>query len=289
MNKVWQTLLPEWLHAFSKHHLACIGLFGLILITLFSVLGPFFLNGDSQQFNLENMLAAPSQEHLLGTDRLGRDLIWQIMSGGRISLWVGLVATLLATIIGCSYGILSALMGNWVDRILLYILDIILAIPMLLIVIVVQALGESSVIKVIVVIGLTSWANIARLVRTECCRLLQTTFIQAAITIGCSPLQIIIRHLLPNLLAPLIVVITVGVGHAILLETTLSFLNLGIPSTSYPSWGNIMSNGMSALLSGSWWIVVFPGLMIVITVLSINLIGDGLRDIVNPVQRGNHT
>ncbi len=282
-------LVPEWLHTFGKHRLACIGLFGLVVISFFSIAGPFFLDGNTQQFNLENMLAAPSNEYLLGTDRLGRDLLWQIMSGGRISLWVGLIATLLATVIGCSYGIISALMGNWVDRILLYILDIILAIPMLLIVIVVQALGESSMIKVILVIGLTSWANIARLVRTESCRLLQTTFIQAAITIGCTPFQIIIRHLLPNLLSPLIVVVTVGVGNAILLETTLSFLNLGIPSTSYPSWGNIMSNGMSALLSGSWWIVVFPGLMIVITVLSINLIGDGLRDIVNPVQRESRT
>lgn len=282
-------ILPGWLRAFSKHRLACFGLASLVFITLFSVLGPFFLKGSMQQFDLDHVLAAPSGEFLLGTDRLGRELLWQIMMGGRISLWVALIATLLATIIGCGYGIFSALMGGWVDRTLLYLLDIILAIPMLLIVIVVQALGESSMMKVILVIGLTSWANVARIVRTESCRLLQTTFIQAAITIGCSPFQVVMRHLFPNLLAPLIVVMTVGVGHAILLETTLSFLNLGIPITSYPSWGNIMSNGMSALLSGSWWIVVFPGLMTVITVLSINLIGDGLRDIVNPVHRENYS
>lgn len=277
----------QWLIIFSKHRFACWGVFGCVAIIAFSLFGPLLVDKNLQQLNLEEMFSAPSSRHLFGTDHLGRDLLWQVMEGGRISLWIGFVSTLFASVVGCSYGILSAMSGGWKDRALLFLLDTLQAIPVLLIVILVQAIGDSSILKVILVIGLTSWMTTARLVRIECCRLLEMTFIHAAILSGSSTMRLIIRHLLPNILPSLVIVMTVGIGQAILLETTLSFLNLGIPSTVYSSWGNVMSNGMSAILGGAWWIVIFPGLMIVTTVLCINLIGDGLRDIINPKQRSH--
>ncbi|MDQ3186659.1 MAG: ABC transporter permease [Pseudomonadota bacterium] len=273
-----------WLGAFSRHRLARIGFVGLVSITVLSLIGPVLSGADIQQVHLGRMYEAPSFAHPLGTDQLGRDLLWRVMEGGRISLWIGLVATLLATVVGCGYGMVSALSEDWLDRFLMQILDAALAIPILLLVIVFQAFGDSSIFKLIFTIGFASWMGTARMMRTECRRLLQAAFIQSAIAAGTSPLRIALKHLLPNVLGPLMVVMTVGIGQAILLETTLSFLNLGVPST-LPSLGNLLGNGMSAVLGGAWWAVVFPGLAIVATVLCINLVGDGLRDIVNPRQR----
>jgi peptide/nickel transport system permease protein len=190
----------------------------------------------------------------------------------------------MAMSIGCVYGLASAMSPAWLDRILMQALDTALALPVLLLVIVFQAFGDSSLLKIILTIGLSSWMGIARMVRIESRRLLQATFIKAAVAAGSSRLRIAFRHVLPNILAPLIVVVTVGVGQAILLETTLSFLNLGVPPT-LPSWGNLLGNGMSAVLGGAWWTILFPGLMIVLTVLCINLIGDGLGDVVDPKHR----
>ncbi len=275
------------IRAFVKHRMARAGIVGLVLITFGVLLGPMLLSAEREHVDLTQIYAAPSLFNPMGTDQLGRDLALRILEGGRVSLWVGLLATILATIIGCSYGVISAMTRGWADRIMMQILDAALAIPILLLVIVSQAFGESSLVKVILVIGLASWMGTARMVRTECRRLLEVGFVQAAITAGTSPLGLIFRHLLPNAFGPLVVVVTVGVGQAILLESTLSFLNLGVPTT-LPSWGNLLGNGMSAVLSGAWWPVVFPGLMIVITVLCINLIGDGLRDIVNPKQRDSY-
>lgn len=275
-----------WISAFSRHRLARIGFSGLVLIAVLSLLGPILSGPDIQQVNLGKMYEAPSFAHPLGTDQLGRDLLWRVMEGGRISLSIGLVATLLATVIGCGYGMISAMSADWLDRILMQMLDAALAIPILLLVIVFQAFGDSNVVKLILTIGLASWMGTARMMRNECRRLLHTTFIQSAIAAGASPLRIAFKHLLPNALGPLMVVVTVGIGQAILLESTLSFLNLGVPST-LPSWGNLLGNGMSAVLGGAWWTVVFPGMAIVVTVLCINLVGDGLRDIVNPQQREN--
>jgi peptide/nickel transport system permease protein len=276
-----------WIGSFFRHRLAQLGVAGLAVIVVLSLVGPTLLDARMQQVNLARMYEAPSFLHPLGTDQLGRDLLRRIMEGGRVSLWVGVAATLLATILGCGYGLMSAMSPGWLDRLLMQILDAALAIPVLLLVIVFQAFGDSSLFKIVLTIGLASWMGTARMMRTECRRLLQSAFIQAATTAGASPAHIAFKHLLPNASGPLVVVVTVGIGQAILLETTLSFLNLGVPST-LPSWGNIMGNGMSAVLGGAWWTVVFPGLTIVTTVLCINLIGDGLRDIVNPRQRNGY-
>jgi len=272
------------LRAFLRHRMAKAGLIGLLIIGLAALLGPLIVPYASDEPNLDVLYAVPSFAHPAGTDQLGRDLLARLLDGAQVSLSVALIATLLATLLGCCYGLLAGMGPLWLDRIMMPLLDAVLAIPVLLLVIVSQAFGESSMLKVIIVIGLASWMATARLMRTECRRLMETEFVAAAIIGGASRITLALRHILPNTAAPLLVVVTVGVGQAVLIESTLSFLNLGVPST-LPSWGNLLGNGMSSMLSGAWWVVVFPGLMIVATVLCINLVGDGLRDIVDPKRR----
>ncbi|WP_420591187.1 ABC transporter permease [Bacterioplanoides sp.] len=270
--------------SFLRHRLAKAGLIGLAIIIAVALLGPLLAPYAADTPDLSAIYAAPSLSHWLGTDQLGRDLFARLLAGAQVSLLVAFIATLIATLLGCCYGLLAGMAPMWLDRILMQLLDAVLAIPVLLLVIVSQAFGESSLLKVIAVIGLASWMGTARLMRTETRRLMQSEFVAAAIVGGASRLRLALVHVLPNAAAPLLVVVTVGVGQAVLIESTLSFLNLGVPST-LPSWGNLLGNGMSSMLSGAWWMVVFPGVMIVITVLSINLVGDGLRDIVDPKRR----
>ena len=272
------------LHAFMRHHLAKFGLVGLLVVVMAALIGPLLIPYAADEPDLSAIFAAPSMAHLLGTDQLGRDLLARLLEGAQVSLSVALVATLIATLLGCFYGLLAGMGPLWLDRVMMQVLDAILSIPVLLLVIVSQAFGESSILKVIFVIGLASWMGTARLMRTECRRLMETEFISAAIVGGASKIRLALVHVLPNAAAPLLVVVTVGVGQAVLIESTLSFLNLGVPST-LPSWGNLLGNGMSSMLGGAWWVVLFPGLMIVLTVLSINLVGDGVRDIVDPQRR----
>ncbi|MEO5955763.1 MAG: ABC transporter permease [Nitrospiraceae bacterium] len=284
ISRVPATPGAETLMAFCRHRLAMAGLFGLVALTVLSMLGPSVVGHDPAATDIQAIYAAPSSSHLLGTDQLGRDLLARLLYGGRVSLLVGLMATLLATMIGCTYGILSGMLPKWFEYPMMQLLDALHAIPVILLVIVSDVFGESSLMKMVLVIGLASWMGIARMARTECRRLMEIDFVKGAIMAGASPLRLVFRHLLPNMFAPLIVVITVGVGQAILLESTLSFLNMGVPAT-VPSWGNLLGNGMSSVLGGAWWIVVFPGLMIVLTVLSMNLVGDGLRDLIDPKNR----
>jgi peptide/nickel transport system permease protein len=270
--------------AFLRHRLAYAGLIGLALIVIITLAGTLLLPLSSDGVNLNAVYAMPSWSHPLGTDQLGRDLLARVLAGARVSLVVALSATAVASVLGCLYGLLAGMGPAWLDRALMLILDSMLSIPILLLVIVSQVFGDSSMFKVILVIGLASWMGTARLLRTECRRLLQTEFVSAAIVGGASRFGLALRHILPNAAAPLSVVVTVGIGQSILIESTLSFLNLGVPATS-PSWGNLLGNGMSSILSGAWWMVLFPGLMIVLTVLAINLVGDGLRDTVDPKRR----
>lgn len=274
---------PSIVGSFRRHRLAMAGGSALIVIIVLAVLGPMF-SPDPYQTDIGGIYSAPSSTHLFGTDQLGRDLFSRVLVGGQLSLMVGLLATLMAGILGIVYGLVSAMGPRWLDHGMMQVLDTLLSIPVILIVILIQATGELSLAKVTVAIALVSWMGTARIVRAECQRLLSGDFIRAAVTAGSDRLRLVMRHLLPNIAAPLLVVLTISVGQAIVLEATLSFLNLGVPST-VPSWGNLLANGLSAALSGAWWNVLFPGLMIVITVLSVNLIGDGLRDMVDPKGR----
>lgn len=279
------SLFSTLLSSLAAHRLARWGAFGLVLIVALSLVGPLLWPETPGATRLDQVYSSPSSSHPFGTDHLGRDLLSRVFQGGRVSLLTGLTATLMATVVGVFYGLLSGMAGRWIDLLMMQLLDALLSIPVLLLVIVSQAFGRPSFWRVILVIGLAGWMGTARVVRTECRRLMQTDFIRAAIASGTTSIGLVMRHLLPNILAPLIVVMTVGVGQAILLESTLSFLNLGVPAT-LPSWGNLLGNGMSSALTGAWWTILFPGAMIVGTVLAINLIGDGLRDAVDPKNRG---
>lgn len=284
-TKIELSKQPALVSTLFVHRLARLGAAGLVLIVIISLLIPVLWNKAPSTTQLDQVYAAPSFSHPFGTDQLGRDLFVRVLHGGRVSLLTGLTATLMATIVGVLYGLISGMARRWLDLLMMQLLDALLSIPVLLLVIVSQAFGRPSFWRVILVIGLAGWMGTARIVRTECRRLMQTDFIKAAIASGTNNLGLVTRHLLPNMMAPLIVVMTMGVGQAILLESTLSFLNLGVPVTM-PSWGNLLGNGMSNALTGAWWTVLFPGVMIVFTVLAINLVGDGLRDAVDPKTRG---
>lgn len=269
--------------SFRHHALAVAGLILLLGVLLLSLLGPLFSH-DPYAANIGTIYEAPSATHPFGTDHLGRDLFARVLVGGQLSLLVGLLATLMAGVIGILYGLVSGMGPRWLDHGMMQVLDTLLSIPVILFVILIQATGELSMIKVTVAIALVSWMGTARIVRAECLRLMGSDFVRASISAGTGRVRLVLRHLMPNIAAPLLVVLTVSVGQAIVLESTLSFLNLGVPAT-VPSWGNLLGNGLSAALNGAWWNVLFPGLMIVVTVLSINLIGDGLRDAVDPRNR----
>lgn len=269
--------------SFRQHRLAVIGLAMLAALIALSLFGPLFAP-DPHQANIGSIYERPSSAHLFGTDHLGRDLFARVLAGGQLSLLVALLATLMAGVLGVFYGLVSGMGPRWLDHGMMQLLDTLLSIPVILIVILIQATGELSLLKITIAIALVSWMGTARIVRAECLRLMNSDFIRAALAAGAGRLWLVSRHLLPNIAAPLLVVLTVSVGQAIILEATLSFLNLGVPAT-VPSWGNLLGNGLSAALNGAWWSVLFPGLMIVVAVLSVNLIGDGLSDIADPRNR----
>ena len=271
------------LTTFSRHRPALCGALLLAVVAMAVFVGPLF-GQNPESIDTASIYMAPSAAHLLGTDQLGRDLLARTIAGGRLSLSIGLLATLLTAVVGTLYGLLSALGPRWLDHLLMQLLDTFLAIPLILLAILIQATGELSLVRLAVAIALVSWLGVARIVRTECQRILGSDFIKAAVATGSGVFRLTWRHLLPNIGAPLLVVLTASVGQALILEATLSFLNLGVPST-VPSWGNLLGNGMSAALNGAWWCVVFPGLLISLTVLSINLVGDGLRDVIDPRSR----
>lgn len=277
------TQRPPGLRAFARHPLSLMAAGALGALAAFVWLGPWFAQ-SAGSIDIRAIYQAPNAAHWFGTDQLGRDLMARVMLGGRLSLAIGLIATALTCIVGIAYGLLSALGPRWLDHLLMQVLDTLLAIPVILLAILIQAMGELSMTRLAMAIGLVSWLGVARIVRTETLRVLQADFITAAIASGTNQLHLIWRHLLPNITAPVLVLLTASVGQALILEATLSFLNLGVPS-SVPSWGNLLGNGLSAALNGAWWCVVVPGLFITAAVLAINLVGDGLRDMVDPQSR----
>jgi peptide/nickel transport system permease protein len=234
--------------------------------------------------NLDQSLLAPSWHHWLGTDQYGRDVLSRLIYGARVSLAVGVVAVSLYVVIGVTIGALAGYYGGWLDMVLMRFVDIMLCIPTLFLILMVIAFVGPSIFNVMVVIGLTSWMGVARLVRGEILSLKERDFITAARVIGMKDSRIIFTQLLPNALGPVLVVATLGVGSTILTESALSFLGLGVqPPTA--SWGNMLTEGKEHL-TDAWWLVTFPGLAIFITVLGYNLLGQGLRDWLDPRHQG---
>jgi len=250
------------------------GLFGVSLLA--SWLAPY----DPSFIDLKAVLMPPSSDHWLGTDPLGRDVLSRIIFGSQVSLKVGFVAVGLATFIGIIVGALAGYYGGWVDLVLMRFVDLMLCFPSFFLILAVIALLEPSIWNIMVVIGVTGWMGVARLVRAEFLSLKERDFVEAARALGASDRRLIMRHLLPNALAPVMVSATLGVAGAILTESALSFLGLGVQPPT-PSWGNILTAGKDNI-EIAWWLSVFPGLAILVTVMSYNLLGEGIREAIDP-------
>ena len=274
------TLQSLFWHRFKKNRLAVFG--GIIVLLLFTiaVFAPFVAPYNPDAINVKHVLEAPSFSHPFGTDDLGRDIFSRVIYGSRISLAVGFVAVGIATIIGIIFGALSGYYGGWLDTIMMRFVDIMLSIPTFFLILAVIAMLEPSIWNIMIVIGITSWMGVARFVRAEFLSLKEREFVLSARALGASDFRIIFRHILPNTMSPVLVSAVLGIAGAVLVESALSFLGIGVqPPTA--SWGNILTIGKDNI-EIAWWISVFPGLAIFVTVLAYNLLGEGIRDSIDP-------
>jgi peptide/nickel transport system permease protein len=265
---------------FRRNRFALAG--GVVVAVLFAVslLAPLITPWDPAAINAYQVLLPPSAAHWMGTDELGRDVLSRVIFGTRISLYVGFVAVGIAVIIGTVAGLLAGFYGGWIDSILMRFVDIMLCFPTFFLILAVIALLEPSIWNIMLIIGVTGWMGVARLVRAEVLSIKERDYIMAARTIGASDARIIFRHILPNAAAPVLVAATLGIAGAILTESALSFLGIGVQPPT-PSWGNILTSGKD-YLEFAWWLSLFPGFAILVTVLAYNLLGEGIRDALDP-------
>jgi peptide/nickel transport system permease protein len=274
---------------FRKNKLAVIGLWVLGLLIVSALLAPLLAPYNpfislKNAAGSYNTLQPPSGTHLLGTDSLGRDILSRMIYAGRISLSVGLVSVSIATILGTILGALAGYFRGWVDAIIMRIVDVVICFPVLFLVISVSTLLKPNIFNVMIIIGLVNWTKTARLVRGEILKVREYEFVEATRALGSRSGRIIFRHMLPNILAPLLVQATLQTAAAILTEASLSFLGVGVQQPT-PSWGNMLNEAMSlSVLASKLWIWLPPGFAILITVLCINFVGDGLRDAFDPKQ-----
>lgn len=292
-----QTPIRRQWRRFLRHRLAIVSLAVLVLLAIACFSAPLverMLGVDANAADLFSRLAPPSVQHPLGTDELGRDLLVRLLYGGQVSLTVALAAATFAAIIGTAIGLIAGYSGGLVDRLLMRFNDAVIALPLLPLLIVLAAVDldklglppsvvqseDVSLYRIIIIITLFGWNTVARLVRAETLALRQREFVRAAVALGTTPRGIMIRHILPNTISPIVVALTLSVGHIILFESTLSFLGLGIqPPTA--SWGNMLTNAQELIWSTPE-IAVWPGLMIFVTVIAFNFLGDGLQDALDP-------
>ncbi|SDE60914.1 ABC transporter permease [Desulfuromonas thiophila] len=273
------SLLPAALCRLPRNRMTLAGLLLVGLMCLLALLAPL-LPGDPGAVDIGRQLLPPGPDAWLGTDDLGRDVLTRIAYGARISLLVGLVAVGIATLIGILLGALAGYYGGWVDILIMRFVDIMLCFPSFFLILAVIAFLEPSIWNIMAIIGLTGWMGVARLVRAEFLSLRQRDFVLAVRSLGASDSRIIFRHILPNALSPVLVSATLGVAGAILTESSLSFLGIGVQPPT-PSWGNMLITGKQTL-GTAWWLSLFPGLAILLTVLGYNLLGEGLRDLFDP-------
>jgi len=260
---------------------------GGLVIVLFFLVAAFpalFTSQNPDRIDVATILQPPSAAHPLGTDDLGRDVLSRVVYGARVSMKVGFVAVGIATSVGLVIGLLSGFYGRRVDAVLMRFVDIMLCFPTFFLILSVIAFLSPSIVNIMVVIGLTGWMGVARLVRAETLSLKERDFVAAARAQGAGTLRIVFRHILPNALAPILVAATLGVAGAILTESALSFLGIGVQPPT-PSWGNILTAGKDNI-EYAWWLSLFPGLAILVTVLGYNLLGEGIRDAADPRLKG---
>jgi peptide/nickel transport system permease protein len=265
---------------FLKNKMALAGSIIVVAFFAVSLLAPWIAPYDPGAINLKLVLMPPSAAHLLGTDQLGRDVFSRMIWGAKISLKVGFAATGLAIFIGTILGAIAGYYGRWVDAVIMRFVDIMLCFPTFFLILAVIAFLEPSIWNIMIVIGLTGWMGITRLVRADFTSLRERDFVLAARGIGAGDLRIILIHILPNAMASVLVAATLGVAGAILTESALSFLGIGVQPPT-PSWGNILTAGKDNI-DIAWWLSLYPGLAILLTVLGYNLLGEGIRDSLDP-------
>ncbi len=270
----------DFWYRFFRNKMAVAGGAVVILLFVVSLFAPWISPYDPNAINLSEVLAQPSPDHIFGTDQLGRDVLSRIIWGAGISLKVGFVATGFSLLIGIILGALAGYYGRWVDAVIMRFVDIMLCFPSFFLILAVIAILEPSIWNIMIVIGLTGWMGITRLVRADFISLRERDFVQAARAVGAGDLRIIFRHILPNAMASVLVAATLGVAGAILTESALSFLGIGVQPPT-PSWGNILTAGKNNI-DIAWWLSLYPGLAILITVLGYNLLGEGIRDSLDP-------
>jgi peptide/nickel transport system permease protein len=270
------TVLARLMH----NRLATGGLIIVAVLFVVAVFAPVLAPYDPGAIDATEILSPPTAAHWLGTDGLGRDVLSRMIYGARVSLLVGFISAGLACTIGVILGAISGYFGGFTDTLIMRFVDVMLCFPSFFLILAVIAYLDPSIWNIMIVIGITSWMGICRLVRAEFLSLRKREFMVAAESIGVKPFSIILRHGLPNGLAPVFVAFILGVAGAILTESALSFLGIGVQPPD-PSWGNILTEGKSTI-EVAWWLSVYPGVAILITVLGYNLLGEGLRDVLDP-------
>ncbi|WP_251860150.1 oligopeptide ABC transporter permease [Clostridium sp. Marseille-Q2269] len=264
-----------------KNTLTILALIIIVSLIIISILAPYITKYKLDASDLYNIYAGPSREHILGTDEVGRDVFTRLIYGGRVSLMVGFSAMIVQLTLGIILGAVSGYMGGVVDKIIMGIVDIILCFPFYVIAITIAAIVGPSIWNLIGIIGVLSWPEIARIIRSEIMSLKENDYVMAARSMGLNSMEIIFHHLLPNVITPIIVAATLAIAQGILSEAALSFLGMGV-RPPMPSWGNMLSSAQDlATLQRQWWMWIPAGIMVIIIVISINLLGDGIKEHMN--------
>ena len=272
--------IRQFWRTFSRNQLALCGGVVVGLLVAIAVLAPALSPWNPDKPDTKRILEGPSAKHWLGTDQIGRDVLSRLLYGSRISLAVGFVSMGIAVLIGILLGAMAGYHGGVVDAFVMRLVDLMLVFPRFFLLLAVLAFLKPSIWTIMAVIGLTGWMGVTRLVRAEFLALREREFVIWSESVGAGALRVIFRHILPNAMAPVLVAMTLGIPAAILTESGLSFLGLGV-QPPYATWGNILNDGKD-LITYAWWLTLYPGLAILITVLSYNLVGEGIRDALDP-------
>ena len=272
MNAFWRAL--------SKNRLALVGGAVVVVLALMAVAAPLVTPHDPHKPDIKRILDPPSKRHWLGTDQVGRDVLSRMLYGARVSLAVGFVSVGIATAIGIALGAAAGYHGGAVDGAVMRLVDLMLVFPRFFLLLAVLAFLQPSIWTIMAVIGLTGWMGVTRLVRAEFLTLREREFVLWSQAVGAAGFRVVWRHILPNAMAPVLVAMTLGIPAAILTESGLSFLGLGV-QPPYATWGNILNEGKDTIEIG-WWLSFYPGIAILVTVLSYNLLGEGIRDALDP-------
>ena len=279
------SLWDDAMDRLRKNKLAMFGLVFLVFIVLLCLITPWITPYGYEEQNLRLGASAPSAAHWLGTDTFGRDLLTRILYGGRISLFVGFIATAVALVIGVAYGAIAGYVGGRIDAVMMRFVDIMYALPFMIFIILLMVVFGRNLLLLFLAIGAVEWLTMARIVRGQIQSLKTQEFVEAAVSIGLSPFAIVWRHLIPNALGPVIVYTTLTIPNVMLLEAFLSFLGLGIQPPS-SSWGLLISYGVESMEEYPW-LLIFPGMALAITLFALNFLGDGLRDALDPKASGD--